>query len=475
MLFSSLLFLYVFLPAVLLLILASSQKWHNAILLMASLIFYAWGGVSYSLLLIGSILINYYIGKKIGQTLVKRGKKRWLIAGLVINLGLLVVFKYAHFLTENLNLLLPHEQQWSLPAIALPLGISFFTFQAISYLVDVYDNRTPAQQSLPKLALFISFFPQLIAGPIVRYHDIADQIRSRSINWALFSSGLERFILGLGKKVLLANNFARLADDIFAVAPVNLDPLTAWTGVLMYSLQIYFDFSGYSDMAIGLGRMFGFQIPENFNFPYIARSIREFWRRWHISLSQWFRDYLYIPLGGNRHKPARTYFNLFIVFLLTGLWHGASWNFIIWGLLHGFFMIIERLGFGKVLAQLGNPIGHLYTLLVVGITWVFFRAPDLTYALGYLKALVIPSHSNFQFDLAFYFSYELWMALILGLFASTPIFRTLHQRFTVHLAQAPTLFIAYELLTTFGLLFIFLYCTMNLVTNAYNPFIYFRF
>ena len=243
----------------------------------------------------------------------------------------------------------------------------------------------------------------------------------------------------------------------------------------MYSLQIYFDFSGYSDMAIGLGRMFGFDIPENFNFPYISRSIREFWRRWHISLSQWFRDYLYIPLGGNRISETRTYFNLFVVFFLTGLWHGASWNFIIWGLLHGFFMIIERLGFEKWLHQFGKPLNHLYALLVVAFTWVFFRSPDLPHSLGYLKAMFTPANTDFQFDLAYYFGYEMWLALLIGLLASTPLFRWLHQRISLHLAKAKSLSLSYELFTTLGLMAIFLYCTMELATNAYNPFIYFRF
>ncbi|GJM33716.1 MAG: alginate O-acetyltransferase [Saprospiraceae bacterium] len=476
MLFSSLLFLYVFLPVVLLLILLSPRRWHNGILLVASLFFYTWGGVSYSILLLGSILVNYLVGKGIGHAATKAKKKRWLVLGLAVNLALLVAFKYAHFLVENLNLLFNEKDQLTLHPIALPLGISFFTFQAISYLVDVYAKRTPAQQNLPRLALYISLFPQLIAGPIVRYHDIADQIRQRSLSWVLFASGIERFILGLGKKVLLANNFAQLADDIFAVAPENLDPLTAWVGLIMYSLQIYFDFSGYSDMAIGLGRMFGFHIPENFNFPYIARSIREFWRRWHISLSQWFRDYLYIPLGGNRYGPVRTYFNLLIVFFLTGLWHGASWNFVIWGLLHGFFMIIERLGFERFLARLGWGISHVYTLLVVLLAWVFFRAPDLPHALGYLQALFQPGPATgFHFDLAFYFGYELCMALALALLAATPLFRWMHQQFNARLAKAPSLLGIYDVFTSLGLMVIFLYCTMNLVTSAYNPFIYFRF
>lgn len=476
MLFSSLLFLYVFLPSVLLLILLSSRNWHNLILLLASLLFYAWGGVSYSLLLILSILMNYGMGLAVNSATNARSKKRWLAAGITINLLLLGVFKYTHFVVDNINNYLAPEHQFHLSKILLPLGISFYTFQAISYLMDVYSGRTKVQRYLPDLALYIAFFPQLIAGPIVRYHDIAHQIRERRMQWSLFSAGIERFIIGLGKKVLLANNFAPLADDIFAVAPANLDPLTAWTGLLCYSLQIYFDFSGYSDMAIGLGRMFGFKIPENFNLPYIARSIREFWRRWHISLSQWFRDYLYIPLGGNRRGTGRTYFNLFIVFLLTGLWHGASWNFVLWGLIHGTFMILERLGLERRLKRLGAGAGHIYTLAVVTLSWVFFRAPNLPHATGYLAALFGRSApADYHFDLPRYFTAEVWIALGIGLLASTPVFYWVQQYLIKLTTEKRLLTSGYELITTAGLLLIFLTCTMYLAASAYNPFIYFRF
>ncbi|MCB0633686.1 MAG: MBOAT family protein [Saprospiraceae bacterium] len=476
MLFSSLIFLYVFLPLVLLLILISPRTWHNAILLFASLVFYAWGGVSYSLILIGSIGMNYYLGIAIGRATLPGTKGRWLGVGITLNLLLLGIFKYTHFLINNINSYLPPGQQLHLGKILLPLGISFYTFQAISYLMDVYHGRNTVQRNLPDLALYIALFPQLIAGPIVRYHDIAHQLKERRMQWALFSSGVERFILGLGKKVLLANNFAPLVDDIFAIAPENLDTLTAWTGLLFYSLQIYFDFSGYSDMAIGLGRMFGFRIPENFNFPYIARSIREFWRRWHISLSQWFRDYLYIPLGGNRKGVRRTYINLFIVFLLTGLWHGASWNFVVWGLIHGCFMVLERLGLERLLLRLGAGFGHLYTLTVIGLSWVFFRAPSLSHALDYVGALFgRPAATQSEFDLPRYLSPEVWIALAFGLLAATPLFRELHQRINQLVDDRNALLTGYDLLTSAGLLLIFLICSMYLASSAYNPFIYYRF
>ena len=478
MLFSSLLFLYRFLPLVLLVVLLSKKSWQNGLLLIASLVFYAWGGVSFTLLLIVSILLNYVVGIYIEKYRGSDRAKRFLYIGVVLNLLLLIVFKYSNFLVDNLNIIL---EGFNIPVIKLapiplPLGISFFTFQAISYIVDVYKERSFVQKKLPDLALYIALFPQLIAGPIVRYHDIARQIVHRAVSLEKLSSGIERFIVGLGKKVLLANNFALIADEVFASNPQNLDPLTAWFGLLCYTLQIYFDFSGYSDMAIGLGRMFGFEIPENFNFPYIAKSIRAFWRRWHISLSNWFRDYLYVPLGGNRISEQRTYLNLFIVFLLTGLWHGASWNFVFWGLFHGLFIIIERLGFDAILNRIWAPFAHVYTLLVVMLAWVFFRADSFAHGWHYCLALfgLLPD-SNPTFDLLFYFNYEFNIALIIGLLAATPVFRTLNRILKTASNKYRFSAASYDTLSSIGLFFIFLYCSMNLVNSAYNPFIYFRF
>lgn len=480
MLFSSLIFLFAFLPLVLIAILISKRSWHNLILLVASLFFYAWGGVSYTALLLGSILINYLTGLGIDRYRSKKQARAFLIAGLSLNLLLLIVFKYANFLADNLNSLL---QKLQIPAIDLepidlPIGISFFTFQAISYIIDVYQGRTAVQKKWHHLALYISLFPQLIAGPIVRYHDIAEQLKRRVISWAKLSSGIERFIIGLGKKVLLANNFALVADEIFAIAPENLDPLSAWVGIICYSLQIYFDFSGYSDMAIGIGRMLGFEIPENFNFPYIARSIRDFWRRWHISLSQWFRDYLYIPLGGNRISAVRTYTNLLIVFFLTGLWHGASWTFVFWGMYHGFFLILERIGWQKCLDKMWRPLVHLYTLLVVMIGWVFFRAEHFSHAWGYCKALFgLSPSTKFQFDLAFYFNNEFILALAVGLLASGALLKWINLKVETWISNNKLRLAGYfhQSLSLIFLLLIFFYCTMNLVNSSYNPFIYFRF
>jgi len=345
MLFSYPTFLFGFLPIILTLYFLSPWKAKNAILLTASLFFYAWGESFYVLVMIVSILSNHAFGIRIGRLsseLPNENKKRKILLayGVAVNLLLLGWFKYANFLFENINVAL----NWIdvdpivIKDVHLPLGISFFTFQAISYLVDVYRNVTPAQPSRYKLGLYISLFPQLIAGPIVRYHDVAGQIEIRTHSIELFSSGVQRFVFGLAKKMLVANPLGLVADTVFAQSASDLSSPVAWLGIISYSLQIYFDFSGYSDMAIGLGRMFGFRFLENFNYPYISKSIQEFWTRWHISLSTWFRDYLYFPLGGSRCSSTRTYINLIIVFFLCGFWHGASWNFIVWGLIHGFFL-----------------------------------------------------------------------------------------------------------------------------------------
>ncbi|NCA80692.1 MAG: MBOAT family protein, partial [Sphingobacteriia bacterium] len=363
MLFSSPLFLYLFLPITLACYYVSPGKLKNTVLLIASLIFYAWGGVSLLALLLSSTIVNYLFGLLIDIVKNHKNKRNVLAFGISINLGLLMYFKYANFITLNINYILDTFKTGNLNFhdIALPIGISFFTFQALSYLVDVYRGTTKVQRNFVKLALFISLFPQLIAGPIVRYHDISLQLNKREHRFDIFASGIRRFILGLARKVLIANPMAYIADTAFDMQNPDLSISMAWLGIFAYAIQIYYDFAGYSDMAIGLARMFGFELLENFNSPYIAKSIKEFWKRWHISLSSWFRDYLYIPLGGNRKSNSRTYLNLIIVFFITGLWHGAAWNFVIWGLIHGLFLIIERLGFDKILKKLPNIIQHAYT------------------------------------------------------------------------------------------------------------------
>jgi len=347
MLFSEPVFVFLFLPLLLLGYALTPRAAQNTLLLLASLLFYAWGEGFFVLVMLGSIAFNYLVGLLLEAG---RGRRRLrplaLLLGVAGNLALLIVFKYAGFLVTNLNLLLAGLKLPALPvpALHLPIGISFFTFQAMSYVIDVYRDRIPVQKHPLRIALYIALFPQLIAGPIVRYQHIARQLTRRVVTRPGLAEGIRRFILGLGKKMLLANVLAVPVDKIFAIPAHQLTTSVAWLGVVCYALQIYFDFSGYSDMAIGLGRMFGFRFLENFRYPYLARTITDFWRRWHISLSSWFRDYVYIPLGGNRRGPLRTYRNLVIVFLLCGLWHGASWTFVAWGLFHGLFLAIERLG-----------------------------------------------------------------------------------------------------------------------------------
>ena len=421
MVFSSPIFLFVFLPLTLGLYYLLPRSAKNGFLLLASLVFYAWGEIFFVLVMLASLAFNYIFGRLIGTAEPSR-KRGYLVAGVVANLSLLAYFKYANFIVDNLQQLgWLAGVDWS--DVHLPLGISFFTFQAMSYLVDVYRGENRAQKSLFNVALYIALFPQLIAGPIVRYHDIARQIRKRTIDLLLVNSGLQRFVYGLAKKVLIANPLGLVADEVFALSGGDLTTGTAWLGIACYTLQIYFDFSGYSDMAIGLGRMLGFRFLENFNYPYVSRSIKEFWRRWHISLSSWFRDYLYIPLGGNRVGGLRTYLNLLIVFCLCGLWHGASWSFVIWGMVHGFFLVAERLGGDKMIDRVWKPIRHLYTLFVVVMAWVLFRSSDITYAWGYYKAMF--GFGNSESGVYEYFKYlnnEFLLVLLLGIVASTPLF-----------------------------------------------------
>ncbi len=491
MVFSSPIFLFLFLPIVFAAYFAAGRKFHNVLLIIASLIFYAWGETIYVLIMVFSILLNYVLAILIQQG-HDRGldsrAKAFLIIAVIANLCLLCHFKYANFLVDNLNSMFSFVGlgwlQISLSTVHLPIGISFFTFQALSYVIDVYRKAATAQRKLIDVALFISFFPQLIAGPILRYHDIAAQIEKRSITLDKFSYGIQRFIMGLGKKVLIANTLAVAADQIFAISSGQLTTGLAWLGITCYTLQIYFDFSGYSDMAIGMGRMFGFEILENFNYPYISTSIRDFWRRWHISLTNWFRDYLYIPLGGNRGTPARTYLNLLIVFFLCGLWHGASWTFVVWGLYHGTFLILERLRFGKFVNSMWRPFRHLYTILVFMIGWVFFRADTLPYALEYVKAMSgFAAGDGIQYFAAMYLNREIMVAMVIGIMLSAPIFPWL-KRIRNSMAEnwgnkiAFTTFAVNAGSSLINILFLGILlgvCALYLASGSYNPFIYFRF
>ena len=404
MVFSAPIFIFLFLPIVIFLIVVAEKKLHNIILLCASLFFYAWGALAQTPIFIFSIVSNYCFGLLIAKA---HGKKATLIVGMgiAVNLLLLGYFKYFNFLLENLNTLFSVTglKLVAYEPVVLPIGISFFTFHAMSYIIDVYRKKVPAQKNFLDLALYISFFPQLIAGPIVRDIDVASQFQKRTLSLEKVSFGIQRFIFGFSKKVIIANAMAYLADKIFNTPLDQISNGTAWLGITAYTFQIYFDFSGYSDMAIGLAKIFGFDFPENFNYPYIAQSVKEFWRRWHISLSTWFRDFLYIPLGGSKGSNQKTIRNLLIVFFCTGFWHGASWNFIVWGMFHGLFLLLERIGLEKILTKAWKPIRIGYTLLVVMIGWVFFRATDLNHAIGYLNKMIsIQGDENVQMFLIEY-------------------------------------------------------------------------
>ncbi|HWA99793.1 MAG TPA: MBOAT family protein, partial [Pirellulales bacterium] len=423
MLFSSPVFLFLFLPAVLLLHTLAPRAAKNAVLLACSLLFYAWGEFNYSVLMAAVIAMNHMFGLAVERHR-QHALAGWLLGVcMVANLGLLGYFKYAGFVVDSGNSVLgwlgfaplPH------PEIILPIGISFYTFQAMSYVIDVARGAVRAQRNPIDLALYVALFPQLIAGPIVRYVDVAAELRDRHVGWSGFASGVQRFCLGLAKKMLLANSLGGVADIAFGLPDGSLPMTTAWLGIVCYALQIYYDFSGYSDMAIGLGQMLGFQFLENFNYPYAARSLTDFWRRWHISLSTWFRDYLYIPLGGNRHGTLRTAANLLVVFLLCGLWHGASWTFVLWGLFHGVFLSAERCGLGRLLARLPSLFQHAYLLVAMLVGWVLFRANDLAHAWLYLQAMFgLNSTAADEFPAAMYLDSGLLIALAIGIAASVP-------------------------------------------------------
>ncbi len=483
MVFSSITFLFFFLPAVLLLYHVSGKKTRNALLLAASLFFYSWGEGVYAMLMVISIIINYGGGLLVAGRRPAAGRRLFLVLSVALNLLILGFFKYAHFITDNLNLVL---SSCGLPAlelapVRLPIGISFFTFQALSYIIDVYRRKEIPQKNIINLALYISLFPQLIAGPIVRYNQIADEIENRSATMNDLSEGIQRFLFGLSKKILLANPLAAIADKIFMLPETELTMPLAWLGALCYTLQIYFDFSGYSDMAIGLGRMFGFHFPENFNYPYISASIREFWRRWHISLSSWFKDYLYIPLGGSKSGSIRTYINLLIVFLLCGFWHGASWTFIVWGLYHGFFLVLERTPLGAIAGRLWSPLRILLTFLLLMFGWVIFRSDTLPGALHYMGVMAGGGQKGFDASiLSFYLDskacFEIFMALLLAL-PLYPWLRCLKQSLlrrwsgTIKLAVSASVHLA-QLLFFAAISY---FAVISLAAGVYNPFIYFRF
>ena len=477
-------FLFLFLPVVLAGYFVTPKPLRNLVLLIASIIFYAEGERIYTLVMVFSILFNYAMGLVLQEAEWPPLRKALLIAGVMVNLGLLATYKYASFLTGNLNVLLGalHLGHVEVRRVHLPIGISFFTFHALSYVTDVYRREVRAMRRFDSFALYITLFPQLIAGPIIRYKIICNQFSDRKVTLDGFAEGVRRFVIGLGKKQLIANTVAITADQIFQAPHTSLlTPGVAWLGIVCYTLFIYFDFSGYSDMAIGLGRMFGFVFPENFNYPYVASSITDFWRRWHMTLSSWFRDYLYIPMGGNRRRPMRVYFNLLTVFFLCGLWHGATWSFVIWGLYHGVFLIFERIGAGKWVEEKLGPLRHAYVLVVVMVGWVFFNARDLSQAIFYLSVMFgLRQGTGLEYNVAMYLNPALILALGAGIIGSTPIvpwIRAAWDRAAVRAAQTGSL-----LLDVLGrgvsvalLAVIYVGCTMMSAHGSYSPFIYYRF
>ena len=479
MLFSSAIFLFLYLPSFLVIYYISPKRWRNACLFVGSLFFYAWGETIATIVLLGSVCLNFFAG----QVIANGHRKVGLLVSITGSLSLLIYYKYINFCVDSIRSFsqlfgFTTLDYLSIAPIALPIGISFYTFQGISYTLDIYWGRVQATRNFLTYGSYVAMFPHQIAGPIVRYANIASELTSRSLSIEKFGIGAERFISGIVKKLLLANTFAEIADTVFKAHPDTYPTETAWLGIIAYSLQIYFDFSGYSDMAIGLGKMIGFDFKENFNYPYIARSVQDFWRRWHISLSSWFRDYLYIPLGGSRGSKARTYRNLLIVFLVTGLWHGASWNFIVWGLYHGLFLLIERAGLSNGLKRLWPPLAHLYTLLVVIVGWVFFRADSLSTALLYLQKMMgLGEAKHMAFPLTYFLNVEVVVTLLIGFLVATPIYHVAHknwQRIQRQIPNLPTLYLA-DTVYVFGLFGLFIIAVMYLAADTYNPFIYFRF
>ena len=472
MLFSSTVFLFLFLPIVLVAYFMVRPGLKNIVLLAASLFFYAWGEPKFVIIMIISIIMNYFFALFVDAKRDKKTQVKWIMGIMVAcNLLLLGIFKYANFLVDSINGIL--QTSISIPTIPLPIGISFFTFQAMSYVIDVYRRDGEVQKNPLNMALYISLFPQLIAGPIVRYQTVANQIKVRFETFDKFSEGVKRFIIGLAKKMLLANNCGLVADQIFALHPSEMSTGLAWIGIIAYSLQIYFDFSGYSDMAIGLGKMFGFEFLENFNYPYISRSIAEFWRRWHISLGSWFRDYLYIPLGGNRNGNLNTYRNLLIVWFATGLWHGASWTFIVWGLYYGLFIMIERAFLGDLLKRMPVALQHFYSLVIVVIGWVFFRSATFEYAFAYIQTMFGFNGIGFWDLQAKYYSFEYGIIILVAIIAATPIFKFMQEKLAVQ--SSKVMIGGRETMSVVYYLAIFVLSVTYVVSNTFNPFIYFRF
>ena len=464
MLFSSMTFVFVFMPLVMSIYLLSKKEIRNYVLLAASIIFYAWGEPRYLAIMIMTIFVTYAGARLIDRYVETAGRKWALALTILVDLGFLIYFKYFNFIVDNVNAAL--QLNLDFIDVVMPIGISFYTFQAISYLIDVYRREVEAQKDVNKLALYIVLFPQLVAGPIVKYHDVCEQIDERTVTFADVVIGLKRFIIGLSKKVLIANTLAVVVDRIFAQQPETLGFGYAWLGIVAYAVQLYFDFSGYSDMAIGLGRMFGFRFLENFNYPYISKSISEFWQRWHISLATWFKQYLYIPLGGNRCKLPRVIFNLFVVWALTGLWHGANFNFIAWGIYYFVILVLEKYVYGKYLEKLPSLLKHIYALFLILLGWTIFYFEDFGQFAAYLKSMFTLKNGIIGGDTLSTILMYLPILIVTAM-ASLPIWKNTYLKLKdkKYMGVLEIAFCAVVIVL----------CTASLVNQSYNPFLYFRF
>lgn len=467
MVFSSILFLFIYLPVVLLVYYLVPARFRNVWLFVVNLIFYGWGEPVYIVLMIFSITVNYFVGRLVEKykDLDRRKAYRCLIVNAVINIGLLFIFKYLDLFINSLNGIAGHQLIAPL-GLVLPIGISFYTFQTMSYPIDLYRGDADVQKNYISFGTFVALFPQLIAGPIVRYKDVASQLNFRATSSHQFANGVRRFAVGLGKKVLIANNLGMLWDNYAAMNTAELTVAGSWLGIIAFTLQIYFDFSGYSDMAIGLGRMLGFEFLENFNYPYISHSITEFWRRWHISLGSWFRDYVYIPLGGNRRGKARQYFNIMVVWSLTGFWHGANWTFLMWGFMFGVILILEKRFWLKKLEKAPKLLSSIYVMFIVILSWVLFQLDSFNHCFEYYKAMFGFSPGGVLAPHDIYYFRSFIVLIIIGAIAATPLPALLFDKL-----PKKTKNIAAPLL----IVLVLIISTAYLVDATYNPFLYFQF
>ena len=464
MVFSKPIFLFGFLPIVLLLYFIAPRRLRNTVLFAASLIFYAWGEPKLVLLMIATIVVDYCAGLMIERfSEKKKASRAILVAALVINLGLLGIFKYANFMIESINALVGGNI--GLLNIVLPIGISFYTFQSLSYVIDVYKKVVPVERNILNFATYVTLFPQLIAGPIVQYKTIADELSERQESFALFSEGIWRFAVGLGKKVIIANQIGSVWTEISG-SPESLTVGKAWIGALAFTFQIYFDFSGYSDMAIGLGKMFGFNFLENFNYPYISKSITEFWRRWHISLGTWFKEYVYIPLGGNRKGLKRQIFNILVVWMLTGLWHGASWNFVVWGLYFGLILVLEKAFLLKFFAKIPAAFAHIYSILLIVFGWVIFECGSMGEIINYFGSMFGVGVSFWSIDTTYILCNTLLLFAVAAV-CSTHLGKVVKAKLSVRFKNGYWECAIVAVLLLLSLVF--------LAGDSYNPFLYFRF